>query len=703
MDSREGLYKGYVLNDRDKESYIVENEVGRGASCIVYNGSYTDSLGFVHYVRLKECYPVSINIQRQQCGMLNTEDKLKFECEKNKFIKAYKENVAIRCMQGFTNSSSNVTKILECNNTLYTVIDYQEGTTYDKIVETNFPQLIKTILSIAKLIKKYHDHGYLYLDLKPSNILILPESREQIVLFDFDSLWNFKEENNNRKVSFSRGFSAPEQCRGYITKIGKHSDIYAVGALLFYKLFDRIPNVGDTLISTMYDYSKIKRIDIDKYSSLLQEYLTLFFHNTLSTSIYARWTDMESVIKVLEKIYQITTISITMKNFIVDYTTKKPCFRVELIENRLDSLSCESEWQYMKMMNEIVSREVSVLLKPKSEIILDYREQYNIIFEEIKQFFSELINEDHSKQEILKIVDDNKESFLKYIDHNIDLQEVDLIKIQVQQQKPRKQIYLDLKKKDTIWTTLFGKEETRYCLSLESRTDIEKQIERILNYNEQMIHKAYVDNIKKLFDQINGKIEDKSQLQQVSSESSIYTKAMRMIYSSNEKLYRRGLLLLFENYKIGNTDESLREIKKQLPISEGIMLGIVGESILFIQKREDLHTGGRILFKRKSLDGQETLIYNMTTICAIDNLNYVTLEHDPYLYVLFEDYNNLQLFCYDSDQDRFEQIELKTVPNIYGELFIELHSDQQIVWGKADYFDKSGKVEFSYTEGINSN
>ena len=42
-------------------------------------------------------------------------------------------------------------------------------------------------------IQKYHENGYLHLDIKPNNIFIFPETAQHIQLFDFDSVITIEE------------------------------------------------------------------------------------------------------------------------------------------------------------------------------------------------------------------------------------------------------------------------------------------------------------------------------------------------------------------------------------------------------------------------------------------------------------------------------------------------------------------------------
>ena len=66
--------------------------------------------------------------------------------------------------------------------------------------------------TLARIVKKYHDCGMLHLDIKPENVLLIPETKEQMVLFDFDSMVRkekIQTQPNGWTFSVSDGYAAP--------------------------------------------------------------------------------------------------------------------------------------------------------------------------------------------------------------------------------------------------------------------------------------------------------------------------------------------------------------------------------------------------------------------------------------------------------------------------------------------------------------
>ena len=75
---RSGLTPGAELKlntDAGYITYTIRGEVNRGGSCIVYDASYTDTLSNFKLVRIKECYPHALRIDREPEGALRVRDQ----------------------------------------------------------------------------------------------------------------------------------------------------------------------------------------------------------------------------------------------------------------------------------------------------------------------------------------------------------------------------------------------------------------------------------------------------------------------------------------------------------------------------------------------------------------------------------------------------------------------------------------------------
>lgn len=309
-DNRIALHNGSKICNGGK-SILVKEEIGRGANCIVYDAVCTDGIGVEHSVRIKECYPSYLLLGRTEEGTITACEKEaeKYQKAKETFVQGYRKNVALKGTLGIVNSTVDVSDIFEKNNTIYIVMTMDEGVDYRRYRDSSLKELLKHMKSLSELILKYHERGYLHLDIKPENVFVLPETAEHILLFDYDSVTTLEElQTAGRfKLSFSEGFSAPEQIQGKINKIGKHTDIYSIGAMLFFKLFNRKPVLEDSKVSAEYDFEHMLYSD-EKYQPKLYRRLKDFFKKTLSVAAVIRWQEMQSVIDMLDELISLSDL-----------------------------------------------------------------------------------------------------------------------------------------------------------------------------------------------------------------------------------------------------------------------------------------------------------------------------------------------------------------------------------------------------------
>ncbi len=281
--------------------FIVGRVVGYGGSCIVYDGYYFNNLGAKKTVRIKECYPYKLHIMRSIDGLIAGDGDDEIFSEYKKRIKqSFKIANELHEESSLTNATSDVFDIYEAYNTVYIVSSYTEGCTLEKANIKNLREAVRVVISTAKCIDKIHKNGYLYLDIKPENIFVYEETTELIRLFDFDTVIPIEmvQDIFKYKISYTIGFAPFEQKHGIAKDIGKHTDVYSIGALLFYLLFDRVPSASDC--GAEYEYSSIKWGRI--YQNKLYRELSEFFNNTLQSYYPDRYKDMSYVIDKLEVI-----------------------------------------------------------------------------------------------------------------------------------------------------------------------------------------------------------------------------------------------------------------------------------------------------------------------------------------------------------------------------------------------------------------
>lgn len=346
MDMRTALDTGTVLEFSGIEGSLcrctIERELARGAMSIVYDASYLNNAGVRKSVRLKECYPFRLRLTRAADGSLLAEQQeaAAFQECLARFRAAFDLGNELFGTSGLTNCTTNMLDIYACNETLYVLSAYQEGMTLDAFAPAALKECLMLVRSTAEVIRRIHERGWLYLDIKPENIFVLEGTREIVQLFDFDSLIpaDIAErcETEEYRISHTRGFSAVEQQRGDIRHIGRHSDVYGIGALLFALVFGRTPSAMDSLPNAAYDFDA-SRFNSRSYPDRLFFLMSDFFHHTLADYPLDRYPDMRQASERL-------TEMIRLADSTAMFLHVPPLYAPPLLLGRADELKQMERW-----------------------------------------------------------------------------------------------------------------------------------------------------------------------------------------------------------------------------------------------------------------------------------------------------------------------------------------------------------------------
>lgn len=311
MDKRISLKKGTSLSFISKETsmrFFIDSEIGRGASCIAYNAYFLDNLGQKNEVIIKECFPYGLQIKRGEDNNLFVEkkDAEKFDTEKALFVRTFLVKHGLYDAAK-TNSIENSLNIFLQNNTIYLVSEKIFGSSLAECMDLSLSDKIKLVLSTAKTIWKIHDAGFLYLDIKPQNVMTFSETYEIIELFDFDSLIPIDDVENSDeyRLSYTKGFAAPEMITGDRRKISLEADFYGIGALLYFLIFHETPSANASEKAAVFDFAKIKESE-SNYNQKFYERLTEFFHKTISNFIPNRFHEDSLLIKALTELVNLS-------------------------------------------------------------------------------------------------------------------------------------------------------------------------------------------------------------------------------------------------------------------------------------------------------------------------------------------------------------------------------------------------------------
>ncbi len=108
---------------------------------------------------------------------------------------------------------------------------------------------VRYVEQLARAVHYAHQHGVIHRDLKPANVLITPD--DQPKLTDFGLTKSLVDPTRTIESAGSPNFMAPEQADSTLGTTGTPTDVFGLGAILYYLLTGRPAAVGETLAETL--------------------------------------------------------------------------------------------------------------------------------------------------------------------------------------------------------------------------------------------------------------------------------------------------------------------------------------------------------------------------------------------------------------------------------------------------------------------
>ena len=166
----------------------------------------------------------------------------------------------------------NVIDVFEENGTVYYTMPYLSGGSLQNYVKSHVAlsetEAMKYVRQIAKALKYMHEEQHMcHFDVKPANIML--DDKGDAILIDFGISKGYDEgghETSTTPVGLSEGYAPIEQYQQGLEEFSPASDVYALGATLYFLLHGKRPvsaidRVSGTLLSVNSSLSvNIKRI-----------------------------------------------------------------------------------------------------------------------------------------------------------------------------------------------------------------------------------------------------------------------------------------------------------------------------------------------------------------------------------------------------------------------------------------------------------
>lgn len=176
---------------------------------------------------------------------------LKEEYAKNEeFLRRFKnESKAISLL-----SHQNIVKIYDVSFgdiIQYIVMEYIDGITLKEYIERegslSWKDAVHFTLQILRGLQHAHDRGIVHRDVKPQNIMVLPDNTIKVTDFGIARFARSEQKTITDKAIGSVHYISPEQARGEVTD--EKADIYSVGVIMYEMLTGQLPFQAESAVS----------------------------------------------------------------------------------------------------------------------------------------------------------------------------------------------------------------------------------------------------------------------------------------------------------------------------------------------------------------------------------------------------------------------------------------------------------------------
>lgn len=205
--------------------YVIDRPIGRGGMGTVY---------LAHHNGARTLAPVAVKFLRRGC--ISPSFFKRFENERKILADLDHPFIASLITAGTTEMGLP-----------YLVMEYVEGVPIDRFCRVNrlsIDERLRLFQDICTAVQFAHERGVVHRDIKPSNILVTNEGTPKLLDFGIAKAANWSGAQTSTATALTAmtpEYASPEQMKG--ERIGKGSDIFSLGVLLYELICERPPHV----------------------------------------------------------------------------------------------------------------------------------------------------------------------------------------------------------------------------------------------------------------------------------------------------------------------------------------------------------------------------------------------------------------------------------------------------------------------------
>jgi serine/threonine protein kinase len=268
------------MNSETLGNYRIEGELGRGGMGVVYRATELDTDNTVALKVLSREFAID-----------------------PAFVKRFKrETEALAKLD-----HPNIVKIHavgEDQGTHYYAMDFVEGYSLSDLISEgekfDVGRALDLALSVAAALGHAHKSGIIHRDIKPGNILIGRDGRPKLTDFGVARLTYATRMTRTGDIVGTPEYMSPEQSKG--TPVGKSSDVYSLGVVIYELLTGNVPFEGATALEIIQKHQYEGPQDIKSLNRAVPDALARVVMRMLAKDSKERYKSAEQAATALSMI-----------------------------------------------------------------------------------------------------------------------------------------------------------------------------------------------------------------------------------------------------------------------------------------------------------------------------------------------------------------------------------------------------------------
>lgn len=224
-------------------------------------------------------------------------------------------------------SHPNIVKVFDVSfseSMQYIVMEYINGITLKEYIDQQkvlpWKEAVHFTVQILLALRHAHDRGIVHRDIKPQNIMLLPDGAIKVTDFGIARFAQSETRTMTEKAIGSVHYISPEQARGEATD--DKTDIYSVGVMLYEMLTGRLPFEADSAVSVAIMQMQTAPVRPREINDSIPEGLEEITLRAMQKDPSQRYQSAAEMLEDIDRFKENPSIRFEYKYFVDDNPTK---------------------------------------------------------------------------------------------------------------------------------------------------------------------------------------------------------------------------------------------------------------------------------------------------------------------------------------------------------------------------------------------